>query len=1150
MALVFISHSSIDNEKIKKIAEEIENNGFENIFLDIDEEAGIKAGEEWEKRLYTEIKRSHAIIIALSPAWLESKWCFVEYTQARALGKEIIPIIIDHGEDGNVNKWIADNIQKSDLTKDENVLKRVIARIKEIALGTQKGFKWDRDRPPYPGLISFEKEDAAVFFGKDEDTVAGIEKLNAMKNKNFPKLLNIVSASGMGKSSLLKAGILPKLELSYAKRWSILPVLRPNKRPLYEFAKLLARYLKKEQQYKEIYMVLQGEEYKERLDDILTDIELSSSQEVSILLPVDQAEEFYSIADQKEKERFFEVLNYLVEQKENFFTIWTLRADYLKEFQTDKNTKTIQKYEEIFSLTPVSKEQIASIVKEPAYVAGIDIDDKLVEKIKEDIKTTDALPLLALCLHELYLKHGGDGRLTLSDYQSLADDKETNPIENIIKIKADEAIARYMQDKKKIKALKEAFIPHLVRVNSKNEYVKKPANLNTLPENAKDMIEVLVKARLLILKADNNETTIEISHEALMRKWPLLLSWLKEEHEFLIGKSQLEMALSEWEETEDKKKDKALLGGIRLDKALAWKGKLDDEKEIAYIERSYAYDKKQKKKRKMFVGFAFVLVSLLAIFSFSKMNEAVKAKAGLAKSLIIANEETKKAEKQTKISNDRLYDSLIKEGMTQRDHVKDLLKAKLIFASAVKSPNRLQEENAKILYTNVLKESHLLNIFEYNVSMDEGAIFNQSGDRILSWGKNRVKLWRTDSNASELVLDHGDSVRGAIFNQSGDRILSWGENKVKLWRTDSNESGLVLDHDSVEGAIFNQNGDRILSWGWGGVKLWRTDSNESELVLDHDFVDGAIFNQNGDRILSWGWRVKLWRTDSNTPLLVFDHGDYFGHVRGAIFNQNEDRILSWGKNRVKLWRTDSNESEMILEHNSVNGAIFNKNEDRILSWGGQRVKLWRTDSNTSELILDHKDVDSAIFNKNEDRILSWGMKGVKLWRTDSNAPLLVLDHGDYVRDVTFNQSGDRILSWGGHRVKLWRTDSNAPLLILDHGDDVRYVTFNQSGDRILSWGRHRVKLWRTDSNESELILEHNSVDGAIFNQNEDRILSWGRNGVKLWPLYRNRKLDKNFYSLEAEVENGVYLSPAGEVKSLSKKEWLKKKEEYKSKVKY
>src|SRR5258708_36528683 len=93
MPAIFISHSSIDQQIANDIKTALDRFGFEQVFLDFDKVAGIDAGENWEKRLYEELSRCHAVILVLTPNWLASKWGFVELYQARALGKLILPIV-------------------------------------------------------------------------------------------------------------------------------------------------------------------------------------------------------------------------------------------------------------------------------------------------------------------------------------------------------------------------------------------------------------------------------------------------------------------------------------------------------------------------------------------------------------------------------------------------------------------------------------------------------------------------------------------------------------------------------------------------------------------------------------------------------------------------------------------------------------------------------------------------------------------------------------------------------------------------------------------------------------------------------------------------------------------------------------------------
>src|SRR5271163_901004 len=93
MPAIFISHSSRDGTIADDIKLALAQMGFDRVFLDFNKDSGIGAGEDWEKRLYEELSRCHAVILVITPNWLASKWCFAELAQARALGKVILPAI-------------------------------------------------------------------------------------------------------------------------------------------------------------------------------------------------------------------------------------------------------------------------------------------------------------------------------------------------------------------------------------------------------------------------------------------------------------------------------------------------------------------------------------------------------------------------------------------------------------------------------------------------------------------------------------------------------------------------------------------------------------------------------------------------------------------------------------------------------------------------------------------------------------------------------------------------------------------------------------------------------------------------------------------------------------------------------------------------
>jgi hypothetical protein len=151
---VFISHSSRDREQASRLHDWLRNHGFVEAFLDFDKHAGLAPGSDWERTLYREIAGSEAVILVLTANWFESKWCFAEFTQARALGKAIFPLIESpRGED-----FVSPDIQHINLIEDrEQGLDRLSSEVVRIALNARGGFPWDPTRPPFPGLLAFDE---------------------------------------------------------------------------------------------------------------------------------------------------------------------------------------------------------------------------------------------------------------------------------------------------------------------------------------------------------------------------------------------------------------------------------------------------------------------------------------------------------------------------------------------------------------------------------------------------------------------------------------------------------------------------------------------------------------------------------------------------------------------------------------------------------------------------------------------------------------------------------------------------------------------------------------------------------------------------------------------------------------------------------
>jgi tetratricopeptide (TPR) repeat protein len=572
MTAIFISHSSRDELRTQELKDWLAAEGYERVFLDFDKETGLPVGADWERRLYEEIARCHLVLLLLTPNWLDSKWCFAEFTQARALGKIIFPILLSPlGE-----KRVAPEIQGIDLkewnAEGQDHLRR---RIREVTDELARGFQWDRSRSPYPGIFAFEREDAAIFFGRDEETRDVIERLEARRVQGGKRFLCILGSSGSGKSSLLKAGVLPQLERLRAQ-WVALAPFRPEREPLTGLAKSVADRLGGPSDWRHWKERLGGPERAVALKELCDDLRVKEARDATLLISIDQFEETFTLAAPNERASFLDLLQAAVASSEPLpcLVVATARSDALGDILRSRQFSLPF---ENYALRPMPLDRLPKVIEGPAATGAVTVEKGLCERIAQDTKSAEALPLLAFTLRELYERMGRQRHaMSIADYEKLGDrELGLNPIESAINRKAADVIELVQPSATQMEALKRTFIPNLVRIRDDGSFVRQPARIADLPPESRSLVTALIEARLLARRAEPtadapNADLVEVSHEALFKAWPLLAGWLNGEREFLAGKTQLEKSLQEWQRSPAKEKHEALLQGLALKRARQW----------------------------------------------------------------------------------------------------------------------------------------------------------------------------------------------------------------------------------------------------------------------------------------------------------------------------------------------------------------------------------------------------------------------------------------------------------------------------------------------------------------------------------------------------------------------------------------------------
>jgi hypothetical protein len=247
---LFISHASANNASAAALQLWLRENGFDDVFLDIDAERGLVPGERWQEALKAATHRCEAVLCLVFPAWLASKWCQAEFLTAKLLHKRIFGLVVAPVPRKQVPADMAAEWQLCELVGEDRFRifeVEVLGRTQQVAFREAglnllrrgldragldaKSFSWPpRDEPsraPYRGLKALEPQDAAIFFGRDAWIVRGLDHIRGLVEGGVERLLVILGASGSGKSSFLRAGLWPRLARDDTN-FLPLPVIRPQ----------------------------------------------------------------------------------------------------------------------------------------------------------------------------------------------------------------------------------------------------------------------------------------------------------------------------------------------------------------------------------------------------------------------------------------------------------------------------------------------------------------------------------------------------------------------------------------------------------------------------------------------------------------------------------------------------------------------------------------------------------------------------------------------------------------------------------------------------------------------------------------------------------------------------------------------------------
>jgi len=597
---------------------------------------------------------------------------------------------------------------------------------------------------PYQGLLAFTEEDSRFFYGRDRLINKLIENL-----RQNPRFLAIVGSSGSGKSSVVQAGLLPKLrsKVSGFQNCKIVK-FRPGNNPRQSLLSGLVH----------IFPDLRDSAIDANKFWIVIQQKLLH-QKRRTLIYIDQFEEIFVLPNPEEQEDFIKGLLNLLEFP--ITLILTIRSDFY-EFLLQSGFGDWLEVGQ-FNVLGISDEELQSAIIQPAKAVGLKLEAGLVDLILADLgkATKNPLPLLEFTLTQLWEFEHINNCLTCNRYRQMG---------GVTGSLSQWADSTYYALDTSEKRLAQKFFIRLVRYGFSSDvpYTRRRLMLSELVREHHNDFEIyslvrkLADNRLIVTDVgeETNSETIEIIHDALIREWKLLQYWIRENQEKLIQRDKIELAAEEWE-TQNKSHDYFWQGKF-LDNAKSFQrlhGKDFNISKLAeeFIKKSLA---RRRKNYLKFIGVALVIPVISSIFLgirtlnelrnrpyWDIVNSHSKSNPAYGRRLIDALQELNRA-KRSLANIDISTADLSKIDLGNADlRFSNLQGAKLWGANL---------QNADLSGAN-LQEASLSSANLYNANFHRASLREAGLDRA---NLNQAYFVRADLSKADLTYS---DLRGAIF---------------------------------------------------------------------------------------------------------------------------------------------------------------------------------------------------------------------------------------------------------------------------------------------------------------------------------------------------------------------------------------------------
>lgn len=570
---VFLSYSRGEAAIVEAMARRLRDNGIEP-WLD---KWNLVPGEPWQPALEEALGKCAACLVFVGRSgmgpWQHEEMRVAIDRRVTRRDLRVIPVLLPGAERGrrstipsflaNVT-WVEFHHQLDDPDAFHRLLSGIQGKPPGM-LATNRAV----DVCPYKGLQAFDIDDSSVFFGREALTDWLVSDLRNSLRPGANRFLAVVGASGCGKSSLARAGLMAALRRGAIDGSSAWPqiILRPGPDPLESLAVAGAQGLGLGADRGGVRAFIEDLRTNENSLHLQAALALRATPGRRLVVFVDQFEELFTLCtDDARRTAFIRTLLHAARVSHGpTLVALTLRADFVGRCASDPGlAAALSDGQELIG--PLAEDEIRAAIERPALGAGVDFEAGLIEALMKDFEAQPGgLPLLQHALFELWRRRHGS-RLTHDAYE------QTGRVRGALDSRANEIYDSFLPAQKEI--ARRLFL-RLTQPGEGTEDTRRRATFTEVVRSASEaddveqVVHALVQARLLVTEGDAERRTLDVAHEALIRGWKLLRSWIEEDRDSLRAHRRLTAAAEEWQLLG--KDESALFRGLRLDQALEWR---------------------------------------------------------------------------------------------------------------------------------------------------------------------------------------------------------------------------------------------------------------------------------------------------------------------------------------------------------------------------------------------------------------------------------------------------------------------------------------------------------------------------------------------------------------------------------------------------